>query len=340
MIGKRIREVDVLRGFAAVCMILGHSFIKYPVDISQFLFCKEISHLIYNFHMELFFVVAGAVYCCSKYSEFISRKAKKLMIPYAFFGLVDVVLRTFGGSAVNHSVTLEESFLKLIFKGGGYWFIYSLFTVFLIYPLIEKICNKPWKELVFMSLLLIFRELVDLPTMFLIDTTCYYLPYFILGHVIRNSVLNGKLWKKDWLNAVLSAVSLAVYVAVDYISRHYVIDRRLPDYIRAIAIIYFFSVAVHYFVMAADKFKAVKTAESFFALCSRNTLQIYLFNSFILVALRTVVCTFLNIESPFIIVPVILAGNLLITLIACKWIIPEIPIVRTLCGFDKKESAK
>ena len=58
----RNQEVDILRGIAAVLMILGHSFIVYPVNIASVPWCTAIGHFIYTFHMELFFILAGYVY--------------------------------------------------------------------------------------------------------------------------------------------------------------------------------------------------------------------------------------------------------------------------------------
>ena len=57
MARTRIEEIDILRGIAAVLMILGHSFIEYPVDISTVSWCHALGHFIYTFHMELFFLL-------------------------------------------------------------------------------------------------------------------------------------------------------------------------------------------------------------------------------------------------------------------------------------------
>ncbi|MCC8081983.1 MAG: acyltransferase family protein, partial [Lachnospiraceae bacterium] len=90
---KRIDEVDMLRGIAAVLMILGHSFIEYPVNISNIPWCTALGHFIYTFHMELFFVLAGVVYSCKNYKTFIRRKAERIAVPYIFFGAVALLLR-------------------------------------------------------------------------------------------------------------------------------------------------------------------------------------------------------------------------------------------------------
>ena len=60
-VGIRNEKVDILRGIAAVLMVLGHSFIVYPINISEVPWCAAVSHFIYTFHMELFFILAGVV---------------------------------------------------------------------------------------------------------------------------------------------------------------------------------------------------------------------------------------------------------------------------------------
>lgn len=46
------QEVDVLRGGVEVLMVLGHSFIVYPVNIADVPWCEAMGRFIYTFHME------------------------------------------------------------------------------------------------------------------------------------------------------------------------------------------------------------------------------------------------------------------------------------------------
>lgn len=335
---ERIRELDILRGLSAVLMILGHSFIIHPINISKVPWCFETQHLIYNFHMELFFLIAGAVYYCNNYSKFILGKAKQLIIPYIFFGVINALIHAYGGDIVSKMVPIKEGLLKLLCKGGGYWFIFSLFTVFLVFPIIEKVCNKKWKEAVFVIALLVVREIVELPTLFLIDTTAYYLPYFILGHMFFPLIKIKTDRNNHWMNAVVAVLSVVLYVFVDILSRGYDINRKLLDYVRSVAIIMFFIIVVHYFVMLADKIKFFKMIEKFLQNCSRYSLQFYLFNGYLLGMFRIIICHVLEIETPIIIVLSLLIGNVVFTYVVCERIIPYIPVVRTLCGLKKKEA--
>lgn len=115
----RNQNVDLLRGIAAVLMVLGHSFIVYPVNISEVHWCAAIRHFIYTFHMELFFILSGFVYCCTNYKDFLRRKVERIAIPYFVFGIGAMVLRAFGGTTINGIEPINEGMKKLFFAGGG-----------------------------------------------------------------------------------------------------------------------------------------------------------------------------------------------------------------------------
>lgn len=87
-VGIRNEKVDILRGIAAVLMVLGHSFIVYRINISEVPWCAAVSHFIYTFHMELFFILAGVVYHCVCYKEYLKKKIKRIVVPYFIFIII------------------------------------------------------------------------------------------------------------------------------------------------------------------------------------------------------------------------------------------------------------
>ena len=141
-VGIRNEKVDILRGIAAVLMVLGHSFIVYRINISEVPWCAAVSHFIYTFHMELFFILAGVVYHCVCYKEYLKKKIKRIVVPYFIFGLSAMMLRAFGRAVVNGIEPLNEGIEKLLFRGGGYWFLYVSFMIFMFYPALDKVLNK------------------------------------------------------------------------------------------------------------------------------------------------------------------------------------------------------
>ena len=66
--------------------------------------------------------------------------------------------------------------------------------------------------------------------------------------------------------------------------------------------------------------------------CSKYSLQIYLFNGYLLTAIRIILCNILKIQSPFLIAMTIWIGDLAISLILCKYILPKMRLLARLCG--------
>ena len=110
----------------------------------------------------------------------------------------------------------------------------------------------------------------------------------------------------------------------------------LMDYIRAISILTFLIILSVFFV------KYIKNnfglaIKKLFELCSKNSLQMYVFNGFILVPARIIICKVMHISNPVIIVTAIVLSNIVITLVLCELIIPRLPILPTICGLEGRK---
>ena len=122
-----------------------------------------------------------------------------------------------------------------------------------------------------------------------------------------------------------------VYCLIDWLEiKSGTVFGSILSFIRAMAII-----AVLYIVVNLILVHKKKTDGMFYNLitdCGKYSLQLYLFNGFLLTALRIVICNILHVTTPVIIAGGIWIGNLVITLTLCKVIIPRIPVLRDLCG--------
>ena len=335
MITKRIEEIDILRGIAALLMVLGHSFISYPTNISTIPWCQAIVHFIYSFHMEMFFVLAGFVYRCTDYSVFIHKKIKRILVPYIFFGIITMFLMAFGGSAVNGTVSLGDGIKKFLLYGGNYWFLYVLFLIFVTYPIIERVFFKWWLEAFLGLALLIIGELEIGKTLsiFTIDSLIRYIPYFITGRIIGVIFCTKKAEKATMITkSMLLCLSLIVYFVFDYLGTKDIIKMgAVNSFIRAIAMCTSLFIIIN-MILAADKKRNCQSLYDFCSNCGKYSLQFYLFNGFLLTIFRILICNVFHITSPVLIVGGIWIGNVAVTYCACKFIIPHIPIIRDLCG--------
>ena len=324
----RNQEVDILRGIAAVLMILGHSFIVYPVNIASVPWCAALEHFIYTFHMELFFMLAGYVYRCINYGSYIKKKIERILLPYFVFGIGAMLLRAFGGDAINGTEPIGEGIIKLLSQGGGYWFLYVSFLIFTVYPFFDYVLSKSLViEIIFCGVILAVDQCVKVTDFLALNTVVHYLPYFLIGHI--GAKISGGVRTKT----SLFVSALVIYVILD----GYEISNgeklgAVFHFIRAVSICYVVFFLSKVFLEKAKKGKCSMTIKKLLIDCSKYSLQIYLFNGYLLTVIRIVLCNLLKITSPFVIAMTIWIADLAISLILCKWILPKMPLFARLCG--------
>lgn len=164
-----MREVwiDRWKGLLILLVVVGHvvgGAAHLATDAAR-PWLEGVYRVIYLFHMPAFFALAG---CCWKpatgsFAAFALKKAKRLLVPYAVFGVVSVVLylllqqvflaRTGAGVGGHYAAMGGEDgwrpFLSLLHAGGwphgeGFrantplWFLPCLFTVELVYCMLDR----------------------------------------------------------------------------------------------------------------------------------------------------------------------------------------------------------
>lgn len=102
-----------------------------------------------------------------------------------------MLCRALGGVLVNGVESIGQGVFKLLFLGGGYWFLYVSFLLFVIYPFIEKVFDRPWKKAVFAGTVLALTETVRLPSVFMLDTLGHHIPYFVFGDCVKPIISEG-----------------------------------------------------------------------------------------------------------------------------------------------------
>ncbi len=326
--GGRILELDLLRGVAIILMITGHSILVHPIDFTDIPWCQNLHNWIYSFHMELFFFVSGCVYHCSNYRSYILNKLDRLIVPMVFVGITSVFSHSFGGDVVNKHTDLAEGLIGIL-NGKTYWFLYTLFLIFAVYPLIESVVRNKWVELVMILLLIGLSDFVDYPEAFRISSVMYYLPYFMMGHFFSDGVKN-KRYNLSWQWQVAAiAIALMLYYALMPVS----VGIQVIRYIRAFSMIVALYYAAQLFVRWYKGRGMVATAISdFLCLASKYSLQLYLFNGFVLVISRTILVSKLHLTNPVLVIPLIVLANLIVTLPLCKYVLEKTRWIGWLCG--------
>lgn len=210
---KYYEEINIMKGFAAVLVVLGHAIMQTGVENTAF---QLIYQVLYSFHMPLFFFASGFLSIKildfrngKERLEYVKSRFVRLLVPYFSMGILYLPARWLMGSFANESYDLAESWR--IFLGenpdGALWFLYALFLISIFAGVIIRRKNLPW-VLAFSVLLALMSKCMVWPTI-ICEETLFHLFFFVLGLYVREHYekLQNVLCKNA---AVLIAVILFV----------------------------------------------------------------------------------------------------------------------------------
>lgn len=191
---KRIEWMEYLKAFTCFLVLFGHILMSLQSIaignikvISRFLIC-----FIYLFHMPLFMCMSGIFYHRGKkiktiedYKKFEIKKIINLSIPYFIFYTMFMILNTMFSSSVNTAEGTDGWIGMFNNPVGAFWFLYALLSIFIVTPILEKICN--YKVNVVFVVFLIFKIIS-----IFFETNIYFLDsifkngvYFYFGCILN-----------------------------------------------------------------------------------------------------------------------------------------------------------
>lgn len=126
-----------------------------PVDTDPmytnlfFTILRLLSGFVYTFHMPLFFILSGAVFALYVFKngkkrninlrEIIYRKTKRLLLPYCLYGVLFMIPIKFMMNWYQPGSSLITEIFQFLINGkypGHLWFLFSLFTIFVVVSLL------------------------------------------------------------------------------------------------------------------------------------------------------------------------------------------------------------
>ncbi|MCI8496786.1 MAG: acyltransferase family protein [Clostridiales bacterium] len=232
---RRIGWIDTSKAFAIFLIVLGHALRDGAIHTYAF-----------SFHVPLFLMLAGLVFCPEKYErlrDFLKEKAKTILLPYLIFALISVgIFLIFGGQVGEElSVDADKSWwecLAGIFYGNHrtftmkanlpLWYLPCLFFTELIYYVLCRV--KTQRRLAIVSgaavaMLLTgvnyyFCHIVGLP--FDPETVLALSPFFAVGMLLRDlpSFLypQGKPWRDICLGVLLVIAGAVIGMLNGYVA--------------------------------------------------------------------------------------------------------------------------
>lgn len=218
-INTRIIWVDITKIIACVLVVLGHFFqsmTKASIIPAGNLY-EWFNTTIYYFHVPLFFICSGYLY--QEYSKVnsleswkrnIVKKGLALGVPYITFSVATWLLKTLFSGDVNSQIGgLLETLL--IHPTAPYWYLYTLFLIFLITPTF----STPKNALIGLTLAFVAKTFVLIfggLSIYAISTIFINEIWFVIGMCI--SIFDVQITNKKWQGAITGITFLGLSVAV------------------------------------------------------------------------------------------------------------------------------
>lgn len=194
---EKDQTIETLRGAVIILVVIGHvigSAADAGMKVSDDSFLRYFyDTFIDPIQMPLFTVIAGWVYALKpvvyeKINDFILKKVLRILVPMLVVGMCYFLLQYFT-PGTNNKGNLSEIWQLTVFPFTLYWYLYSLFLVFVIIVFIDSFQKmntvNNWLIIISVSVfILLIRDVVipfESPNYFSYKGTMYLLPCFILG---------------------------------------------------------------------------------------------------------------------------------------------------------------
>jgi len=236
--------IDRWKGLLITLVVAGHVFggaCHLCGGVSQALM-EYLYKFIYMFHMPAFFWLAGRCWSPkSDFRAFVANKARRLLVPYAIFGVLSVVAYLFlmrGSSLFASSTTgyyqdkgvgaFWQPFVSLLHAGGwpngeGFrcnsvlWFLPAMFSVLCFYWMVDRWLKSRWTQFILACFLFMMefvrRRWLGYSLPFGLSLLPWYAGFLILGRWIRLDNFNA--------HGLLVALGWIVFGVLAYVEPNY-----------------------------------------------------------------------------------------------------------------------
>jgi len=163
------RNLPLFRVVAAMGMLLivfGHAFISSNYQEANPAWYQYAQRAVYKFHIHLFFFISGFLLVhvhrsrSFAYGSFIRKRFIRLMVPYLFFMIINLVPNFIWHDFAAYPVRGPEDLLHILLYPKDntikyHWFLYTLFAVSLFTPMALYALRRPWSACLLSAVLLV-----------------------------------------------------------------------------------------------------------------------------------------------------------------------------------------
>lgn len=207
--------VDLVKGIGILLVALFHIYMN-----------TSFSNYADSIQLALFFFISGYLFYNQPIKKLLKRRFFSLIVPYFTFSFISFLYYYFIESRFrNISITILEGikgiclgdYLTLVIFNAPLWFLPCLFTLTLIFCLLNKIHYiVPYiMALIFISAYLIF----DIPSLyFALDKTIKYFCFFVVGNFFRKKEFHKYVGK--WVSLLLGIIAFIIHLIILIYLKH------------------------------------------------------------------------------------------------------------------------
>ncbi len=283
--------IVILRVLSCLCVVLFHvrnSYGKDSVKIDGMnypIYLSALANILERFHVPVFFAVSGYLYNFTKkrnciknwlerYRGLVIKKIVTLGIPYFTFSIAYICMNSFMKNQVNTYYGWDTVPVLYRVTVAQYWYLHSLFIMFLITPIIEIIVrDKHWIGICISIAFNVFSIVFDCGflTNFARYYFCFWIGYYISGIPSLEEVV-AKIKPYIWL--ILIIIGSAVFLVFNGSEYDYIADWLFTAFMIIMLLFGAISVCCRYYIPEwISKF-------------SEYTLHIYLIHTWIIGVMR------------------------------------------------------
>lgn len=184
-------DVSVIRVILIILLVLYHSFAIFngawdaPDGYCQIPAYWWIASASYSFMLEMFVFISGYLFgyqvrtkgeTIISFKNTILKKAKRLLLPCFFFGIIYYLI------FYDLKAPVFDIVYTIVNGAGHLWFLPMLFWCFVAIFVIEKLKIKPF---IVFPLLVVCSLISFLPLPFRMTSAMYYLLFFYTGYILK-----------------------------------------------------------------------------------------------------------------------------------------------------------
>lgn len=146
---ERALFIDVLKAIACLCVLVGHvinGLIKDGMIVPDLL--RMVNSYVYLFHVPCFFFASGYLYANKRletwndYWQFILKKLIVLGLPYVVCSIAYILFSSVVSADMHTAYSFDAILSLAVAPVAQYWYLYALFEMFLIVPVVERLFHK------------------------------------------------------------------------------------------------------------------------------------------------------------------------------------------------------